>query len=204
MADSIYDNTAAAAATPATGPTIDTEVKDTRSYAEKYAEQQQAERDAAVAKLPPDEQRRIALTRELVSNKLTDAERAEKTRELRALVASQATPEEQAAQADATPQQRRAEYGVEDPRLPKPWLEDYNQRFINWESPLYDLAHEHGLAAEQVRGLRDAAVDLGQAVSDTGRPASEADLKYIFDKHKVSPSARTALTRLWRQIEGAS
>jgi hypothetical protein len=55
-----------------------------------------------------------------------------------------------------------------------------------------------------VRGLRDAAVDLGQAVSDTGRPASEEDLKRVFDKYKVTPSARTALTKLWREVEGGA
>jgi hypothetical protein len=72
------------------------------------------------------------------------------------------------------------------------------------EVPIYDVAHEHGLAAEQVRGLRDAAVDLGQVVGDTGRPASEADLVRIFDKYKVSPSARPALTKLWREVESGA
>jgi predicted transcriptional regulator len=52
--------------------------------------------------------------------------------------------------------------------------------------------------------LRDAAIDLGMAVSDAGRPASDEDLKYVFDKYKVAPSARAALTKLWREVEGGA
>jgi hypothetical protein len=96
--------------------------------------------------------------------------------ELRALIASPETPEEKAAR----------------------------ENFVAWEPAFFDLAHEHGLAAEQVRGLRDAAVDLGQVVGDTGRPASEEDLKRVFDKYKVAPSARAALTKLWRKGEGGA
>ena len=81
---------------------------------------------------------------------------------------------------------------------------EYASDFASCEVPLYDVAHEHGLAAEQVRGLRDAAVDLGQVVGDTGRPVSEEDLRRVFDKYKVAPSARTALTKLWREVEGGA
>jgi hypothetical protein len=88
--------------------------------------------------------------------------------------------------------------------LPKLWLEDYNQRFVGHEAGLYDLAHEHGMAANQVRDLRDAAIDLGQVVGDTGRPASEEELKQVFDKHGVPSSARPALVKLWRSIEGGA
>ena len=122
----------------------------------------------------------------------------------RALIASQETAEERAARAGQTLEERREPYGVQPPSLPKPWADEYASDFASWEVPLYDVAHEHGLAAEQVRGLRDAAVDLGQVVGDTRRPASEEDLKRVFDKYKVAPSARTALTKLWREVEGGA
>jgi hypothetical protein len=42
---------------------------------------------------------------------------------------------------------------------------------------------------------------LGQAVTDAGRPASEADLKMVFEKYRVPAPSRAALTALWRRIE---
>jgi hypothetical protein len=96
---------------------------------------------------------------------------------LRSLIAAQETPDEQAARADLTVEERRGQYGVHDPRLPKPWLEQYNEEggFVEWEPALFDAAHQHGLDAGQVCGLRDAAIDLGQVVGDTGRRASEGE-----------------------------
>jgi hypothetical protein len=74
---------------------------------------------------------------------------------------------------------------------------------LDHEAGLFDVAHEHGLAAEQVRGLRDAAIELGQGVGDTGKPASAEDLKRVFDRYNVEPAQRVALTKLWRKIEGS-
>jgi hypothetical protein len=141
------------------------------------------------------------------SGKLTSKDsnvRADAMQELRKLLAAGATEAERDARKAAPLGVRREEYGVEDPKLPKPWLESYKTEYAAWEVPLFDLANEHGLAAEQVRGLRDAAIDLGQVVGDTGRPASEEDLKRVFDKYRVAPSAHAVLTKLWRQIEGGA
>jgi hypothetical protein len=124
--------------------------------------------------------------------------------ELRSVIAASETEDEKTARADMTVSERREQYGVGDPQLPRPWLENYNENFASWETPFYDMAHEHGLAANQVRGLRDAAVELGQVVSDTGRPASESDLVRVLDKYGVGARSRPALVKLWRQIEGGA
>jgi hypothetical protein len=163
------------------------------------AQQDQA-RTEREAKISPDERRLQQITRDpqlLAGDKALVAE-------MKQIIArmEKADPEDARRREQMTLVEWREQY--RNPNLPKPWLEQYNTEFAGWEAPLYDLAHEHGLAAKQVRGLRDAAVDLGQVVGDRGRPASDADLVRIFDKYKVSPSARTALTRLWRQIEGGA
>jgi len=90
----------------------------------------QLERRAATAApetQSPPEARRLALTKELTAanSKLTDEERAAKTRALRELVASQATDEEKAAIAGATLEEHRRVYDLKAPNLPAPWLESY-------------------------------------------------------------------------------
>jgi hypothetical protein len=206
MDNDIVDNSTPPADTPAPPP----EVKDTRPYPVRYAEQQQNERAAAeaqkLATMTPTEKRINALNKPGDAGIYSKDPAKQKAAmvELRQLMASSETEEEKTARARLTVTERREQYGVEPPTLPKPYLENYNREFAGWEPPLFDIAHEHGLAAEQVRGLRDAAIDLGQVVGDTGRSASEEDLKRVFDKYRVAPSAHAVLTKLWRQIEGGA
>jgi hypothetical protein len=187
--DQIVQNAQATAATPANNPPAPVEDKQAAEAAmtpgqRRVAELNKASDDGIYSKDPTRQKAAMA--------------------ELRALLAAQETPDEQAARADLTVAERREQYGVQPPSLPKPWADEYASDFASWEVPLYDVAHEHGLAAEQVCGLRDAAVDLGQVVGDTGRPASEEDLTRIFDRYRVSPSARPALVALWKRIEGTA
>ena len=56
--------------------------------------------------------------------------------------------------------------------------------------------------AALVRNLRDEALKLGQVVGDTGKPASDEDLKSAFDRLRVPPASRPALVKLWREVEG--
>ena len=64
------------------------------------------------------------------------------------------------------------------------------------------MSRNTGLDSSQVRGLRDAAVALGQEVAFTGRRVSDDELAAVFNRYKVPASARADLVRLWRQVEG--
>ena len=76
---------------------------------------------------------------------------------LRAAMAAAELPEEKAARAMATPLERRSQYGVTEPPLHKHEIAQYNEDYAGWESHLYDVADENGMAAPQVRAIRDLA-----------------------------------------------
>ena len=206
MTNDITTNAQAAAQTPANEAPAP--VEDKRPYPVRFAEQQQREKDAVAAAktaaMSPGQKELEVIRKSEAFWKGNHPEHQKVMERVRQLLAAEATPEEKETKARATTSERREEYGVEPPALPPVYAQEYERDYIGWEVPLYDVAGEHGLAAEQVRGLRDAAIDLGQVVGDTGRPASEADLVRIFDKYKVSLSARPALVALWKKIEGTA
>jgi hypothetical protein len=74
--------------------------------------------------------------------------------------------------------------------------------FQVYEGGFYDLAHSAGLEARQVRGLRDAGIELAQRVAANGQPASAADLARVFDKSGIPASARPKIIAFWRTVEG--
>jgi len=188
--DPITQNAEHAAATPATGaPPV------APAAAPKPA--------LAAAPVPPQEAQRIALTKELIENtKLTDEERAAKTTELRKLVASQSTPEENEAYASAPLAEQREMYGLQDPSLPPTMLQNYRENFEGWESGLLVSARANGLDAATTRELRDLGVTLGLRVD--GKPLAEADLDYELKKFgtRLNESQKKSLKQYWRRIEG--
>jgi hypothetical protein len=124
--------------------------------------------------------------------------------EQRKLLAELETIEEKDRRAEQAVSDRRREYGVDVPsKIPKTWAKEYEADWSQHEAPLFDLAHEHGLDGGQVRDLRDAAIELGQVVGDRGKPATDDEVKQVFERLRIPASSRAALMKLWRQIEGA-
>ena len=153
---------------------------------------------------PANDARRLEITELLVLKKYKDtAERTALERELRQILAAQESPEEREARSNLTVRERRQEFGVKDASLHGPELESYNQNFAGHEVALFDVARENGLDAVQVRGLRDEAIKLGQIIGERGKPASDAEVKAIFERLKVPASSRASLLKLWRSVEGA-
>jgi hypothetical protein len=150
------------------------------------------------------EARRLALTKELTSSKLTSAERAEKMRELRQVLAAGETEDEKAARGSLTLKERREAHGLSDPKQLVPWqVADYNENFSAHEVGLLDIAHEHGLDNKLTGAVRDAAIDLAFKVADSGKPLTDQALKAELERLRVPPSARPALIKAWRRLEGA-
>ncbi len=148
------------------------------------------------------EDRRLALTKELVSGTLTPAERDGKSRELRGLIASMATPEEQQAMEGATLQDHRAAYDLAPPDLPPSVLAIYESDFSAWESDFLLAARQHGLPSDLVRDLRDAGVRLGMQVD--GKPLSDELVDGALKKYagRLTATQIKALKAYWRRIEG--
>jgi hypothetical protein len=154
---------------------------------------------------PVNDARRLEITELLVLKKYKDStERAGLERELRQILAAQESPEEREARGNLTVRERRAEFGVKEAPLHGPELESYNQNFAGHETALFDVARENGLDAGQVRGLRDEAIKLGQIIGERGQPASDDEVKQIFERLRVPASSRASLLRLWRQVEGGA
>jgi hypothetical protein len=104
---------------------------------------------------------------------------------------------------ETTPlREKREVFDLQDPQLPAEWLEQYTESYGAHEGGFIDLARAEGLTSQQVRGLRDEAIQLGQLVAESGKPATDDDLKRLLDKHGVPAASRAALVTLWRSIEG--
>src|SRR5262245_18785438 len=153
MADTVTENAAAAAATPANGAPDEraaaAQQPDNRSYPERWAAEREAEKQAKSVALPASEQRRLARTRELTGGqKLTPEDRDNKLAELRAIIARNESPEERAAFANATLDDQRKIAGVRAPDevvLPKFYQEQYVERYGGWESDFITAARDNGL-----------------------------------------------------------
>jgi hypothetical protein len=160
--------------------------------------------DKSNAAIDASEARRIALTKELVGGKLTEAERGEKTRELRALVANQATAEEKTNIASASLETHRAAYGLEPPALPKPWQDAYAEHHEGFEQDFLAAARQHGLDKGLVTELRDTGVRL--AVEAEGKPVSDetwAALEKKFSE-RLTPTRFKSLKAWWKtSVEGS-
>jgi hypothetical protein len=181
--DDIIANAQAAAQTPANGAPVP-------------EPQQTAPQSAAAARVaelnkPGDEG---IFSRDLAKQK-------EAMVQLKAALAAAETNDEKSIRSSLTVAERREEFGVEPPMLPKPWLDEYNADYQSHENSLYDLAHSTGMGASQVRSLRDLGVTLGQRVLDTQAPIPEADLAVEFARLGIPASQRPALVKLWRAIE---
>jgi hypothetical protein len=146
---------------------------------------QDRERTEAEANRTPPERELADLKKNPKLYEKTDPDQPMLVARLRQLLAASETADERAARTNATPEERRAQYGVGDPSLPKPWLDQYNEAYIGHESALYDVAHEHGLAAAQVRGLRDAAVELAH------RRHSTLSRRSYSHRHDPVPRSRS-------------
>jgi hypothetical protein len=160
---------------------------------------------ASAAAIDASEARRVAITKELIGGKLTDAQRAEKTRELQALVASQATDAEKGDIASASLETHRAAYGLAPPDLPKPWQEAYAEHHEGFEQDFLAAARERGLDKGLVVELRDTGVRL--AVEADGKPLSTETWNALEKRFagRLSPSQFTALRAWWRgTVEGQS
>jgi hypothetical protein len=184
MADDIIANAQAAAQTPANG-----------APAPEQQQQQQA---------TPSQLRVAELNRpgeEGIYSKDPVKQKAAMI-ELRAAMAASESPEDRVMRADQTIEDKRSQFGVPPPTLPPIHMAEYMADYQAHEGDFYDLAHASGLEARQVRGLRDAGIELGQRVGASGQPASEADLARVFDKYGIPASARPKLVAYWRTIEG--
>jgi hypothetical protein len=82
-------------------------------------------------------------------------------------------------------------------------LADYAENFSGHEAGLLDIAHEQGLDGKTVGAVRDAAVDLAFQVVERGKPLSDSELKSELERLRVPASARPALIKAWRKLEGA-
>jgi hypothetical protein len=150
-----------------------------------------------------NEEHRTKLTKALLDPNLSASDRAEKLRELRETLGRLETDDERDARLAADPRER---YSMKDPKAyasNKEWVAAYDQDFRTYETDLADVAHAEGFDAPMVRGLRDAAIELGQQVVDRGdKPATAEELTRAFDKLRVPAKSRPALVKLWRSIEG--
>ena len=86
---------------------------------------------------------------------------------------------------------------------------EYQENYGAWESDLITTARNTGLDSSQVRGLRDAAIALGQEVGYRGRPAADVEIKAVLDRYRISEAQRPALVKLafrrgrrWRTVIG--
>jgi len=137
-----------------------------------------------------NEEHRTKLTKELLDPKLSATDRAEKLRELRETLGRLETEDERAAREQADP---RELYGLKAPKAyasNKEWLAQYDQDFRTYETDLADVAHAHGFDAHLVRSIRDAAVELGQQVADSGRAITAEELTRHFDRLRVPAGSR--------------
>jgi hypothetical protein len=147
----------------------------------------------------------LELTRALVENKFENADAREAAmRELRAVVASQSTPEENEAYSSAPLSEQREMFGLQDPSLPPTMLQNYRENFEGWESGLLVSARANGVDAKTVRELRDLGVTLGMRVD--GTPLAEEDLDHELKRFgtRLSEAQRKSLKAYWRRIEGGA
>jgi hypothetical protein len=227
MADNLIDNAIQAPNTPADGPPVDAtetrrqeisrepdfwkdgpntkalraEMQRLTTAPDVLAKREQAETEAAEA-LSPEEQRIEAANANPAlwdkNHKDHDAAR----RELRLALAANQTDDERQAWASTPLREKREVFNLPAPQLPAEWLENYMESYGAHEGDFIGLARAEGLTGQQVRGLRDEAIQLGQLVAESGKPASDEDLKRLLDKYSVPAASREGLIRLWRSVEG--
>jgi hypothetical protein len=202
--DPVIDNQAMAAS-PASGPPDPYEgmnlgMSDRAWVAEQ---QQQQAKAASAAPVDPGDTKRRELTAALISGKLTDSERAAKSRELRELIASQDTAVERAAYEDMTLAEFRRAYDVPPPELPGPYAAVYEEVYAPVERQLYVEGRAAGVPSSVLRELRDEAVRLGMEYD--GRPVEDAVLDRALARHgeKLTSKQRDSLKAWWRaNVEG--
>lgn len=155
-----------------------------------------AAREAAAS---PDETRRLALTKDLTSGNLTAAERAQKTAELRELVASMATQEERQAFVDLPIETIRDAMGVQAPDLVPSLVEKWD---VDGEAEILAGLHDAGVAPETARVLHNWYVGVFQGamgdVANLNVETMEADFRCLGKKHGVKPAAVEALVKAHR------
>lgn len=143
----IVDNAQAAANTPANGDPY-----------ERFAQQQKAEREAQHAALPSNEQKRLAITKELMSGQLSEKERVAQIQERRQLLVSAEDDSEKRAFANSGLDGARELYGLTAPQahvLPQAYLEEYEADFSGHEEGLPRLVpHERARLPRGVRAAR--------------------------------------------------
>lgn len=121
----------------------------------------------------------------------------------REAIAKASTAEEAQSWGDLSLNQQREFYGLgRPPAIPASRREEYEEGFGWAESNYITTSRNLGLTSDQVRGLRDDAVALGQEVGYRGRPASDEEINRVLDRHRISEAQRPALVKLWRQVEG--
>lgn len=158
------------------------------------------------ANATPGENRRVGLTKDLASGKLTEPERAQKTQELRELLAGMATDDEKAAMASAPLEDHRSAYGLTVPDesvLPKHMQEEYEQEYSGHEGDFLLAARQQGLDSRLVGELRDAGIRM--AIAADGKPVTDeawAGAMKKFEGRLTAPQ-RTALRAWWKaSVEG--
>jgi len=151
--------------------------------------------------VPAAERRRQELSTELTTGKLTDTERAPKTRELRELVAGMATAGERQAMQDAPLEEHREVFGltVPDERvMPKAWREEYETEYGGHESDFLLAARQHGLDSKLVGELRDTGIRM--AIEAEGKPVSDEAWAATAKRFegRLTKEQLTALRKWWR------
>jgi hypothetical protein len=166
----------------------------------KYFSESDRRAEEKDAKMTPGERKRMELTRELASGTLDDATRAAKLAELKQSLIAEETQEEQNAFASAPLQDQREAFGLEPPDVPA--YVEFDEQYGGWEQRFLVHARNDGLAASDVRGIRDLGVRLGTVVSMTGKPIADDVLDQELSKFNLSDRQRGALKQYWRAIEG--
>jgi len=151
------------------------------------AKQDQAKTEAE-AKLSPAERRRQELTKELTTGKLTDAERAAKSEELRRLLAASDTKEEREALVAEGVTGARALFGLEAPRdvtaLGKDAAAAYEEGFADHEADLLRHARAEGWDKKLAGDIREHGVRLGMEIAARGTGMTAGEEQAFRDAFK--------------------
>jgi hypothetical protein len=229
--DQIIANAAAAAATPATGPTIDAveqqrleitkhpdwfgggpekpklleRMRRLTSAPEVIAAEDQAKADAA-AKLTPAQKELADLRNNPKLYDKHDPEQPKLAQRLKQLLAAEDTTEERQALADSGIEGARRLFNLDPPAaILKHQQADYEERFAGHEQDLLLYARSEGLDTKTVTELRDYGVEMGVRLDGQRMSADdEAAFRKAFTG-RLSKDQQDLLVKFWKvQVEGGT